>query len=176
MGTIKNAVYKLDNGTDFDEIHFKTKAAQVFCNDGKTVESQLAEKANQITLDTTNSNVAVLQKRSAIISSRVINTNGTQSFTLGFKPRIVRIHATLKNSPMYDSEGSYSGNGYATMYRYGNGTLVGNSDTLGVICLHSGTAYNKATCAFTDTGFNLVWEVFGSLPADTILMTIEALG
>lgn len=43
MGTIKNAVYKVDNGTDFDEIHFKTKAAQVFCNDGKTVESQLAE-------------------------------------------------------------------------------------------------------------------------------------
>lgn len=47
MGTIKNAVYKVDNGTDFDEIHFKTKAAQVFCNDGKTVESQLAEKANK---------------------------------------------------------------------------------------------------------------------------------
>ncbi|WP_346877555.1 MULTISPECIES: hypothetical protein [unclassified Clostridium] len=43
MGTIKNAIYKIDNGTDFDEIHFKTKAAQVFCNDGKTVESQLAE-------------------------------------------------------------------------------------------------------------------------------------
>lgn len=47
MGTIKNAVYKVDNGTDFDEIHFKTKAAQVFCNDGKTVESQLAEKMNK---------------------------------------------------------------------------------------------------------------------------------
>ncbi len=43
MGTIKNAVYKVDNGTDFDEIHFKTKASQVFCSDGKTVESQLAE-------------------------------------------------------------------------------------------------------------------------------------
>lgn len=46
MGTIKNAVYKVDNGTDFDEIHFKTKAAQVFCNDGKTVESQLADFMN----------------------------------------------------------------------------------------------------------------------------------
>jgi len=48
MGAIKNAVYKVDNGVDFDEIHFKTKAAQVFCNDGKTVESQLAEVTNFI--------------------------------------------------------------------------------------------------------------------------------
>lgn len=46
MGTIKNAVYKVDNGVDFDEIHFKTKASQVFCNDGKTVESQLADMMN----------------------------------------------------------------------------------------------------------------------------------
>ncbi len=35
---IKNAVYKVDNGTDFDEIHFKTKAAQVFKDDGKTLQ------------------------------------------------------------------------------------------------------------------------------------------
>lgn len=47
MGTVKNATYKVHNGTDFDEIHFKTKAAQVFCEDGKTVESQLAEKVNK---------------------------------------------------------------------------------------------------------------------------------
>lgn len=46
MGTVKNAIYKVDNGVDFDEIYFKTKAAQVFCNDGKTVESQLAEIVN----------------------------------------------------------------------------------------------------------------------------------
>lgn len=51
MGTIKNAVYKVDNGTDFDEIHFKTKASQVFCNDGKTVESQLAEIMNEANLN-----------------------------------------------------------------------------------------------------------------------------
>lgn len=50
MGTIKNAVYKVDNGVDFDEIHFKTIAAQVFCNDGKTVESQLAEIMNEANL------------------------------------------------------------------------------------------------------------------------------
>jgi len=47
MGTIKNAVYKVDNGTDFDEIHFKTKAEQVICSNGKTAEVKLAEKANK---------------------------------------------------------------------------------------------------------------------------------
>lgn len=47
MGTIKNAVYKVDNGTDFDEIHFKTKAEQVICSNGKTAEAQLAEKVNK---------------------------------------------------------------------------------------------------------------------------------
>ncbi len=167
MGTIKNAVYKVDNGTDFDEIHFKTKAAQVFCNDGKTVEVQLAE---------INTNVSSLQKKAIRISSRVINTAGLQSYDLGFRPKLVRIHATLKNNPTYDSDGSFSGTSYATLYRYGNGTLVGNSDMLGIIYLHSGTAYNKAVCGFTDTGFNLVWEVSGNLPTDTILMTIEALG
>ena len=29
MGTIKNATYKVDNGTDFDEIHFITKWANI---------------------------------------------------------------------------------------------------------------------------------------------------
>lgn len=46
MGTIKNAVYKVDNGTDFDEIHFKTKAEQVICSNGKTAEVQLADFMN----------------------------------------------------------------------------------------------------------------------------------
>lgn len=167
MGTIKNAVYKVDNGTDFDEIHFKTKAAQVFCNDGKTVESQLAE---------INTNVSSLQKKAIRISSRVINTVGLQSYDLGFRPKLVRIHATLKNNPKYDSDGSFNGTSYAAIYRYGNGTLVGNSNTIGIIMLHSGSTYNKAMCEFTDTGFNLNWEVGGALPDDTILMTIEALG
>ncbi|MEG0297690.1 MAG: hypothetical protein RR620_13300 [Clostridium sp.] len=40
---IKNAVYKVDNGSDFDEIHFKTNADQVISKDGKTVEKALDE-------------------------------------------------------------------------------------------------------------------------------------
>ena len=38
---IKNAIYKVDNGTDFDEIHFKTKAAQVFLTDGTNVQTAI---------------------------------------------------------------------------------------------------------------------------------------
>lgn len=45
---VKNAIYQVDNGSGFDEIHFKTKASQVVCNDGKTVEVSLAEKVNKL--------------------------------------------------------------------------------------------------------------------------------
>ena len=41
MGTIKNAIYKIDNGADFDEIHFKTNSDQVMCG-STTLTSQLA--------------------------------------------------------------------------------------------------------------------------------------
>lgn len=41
--TIKNAIYQVDNGSEFDEIHFKTNADQVFCKDGKTTEYHLSE-------------------------------------------------------------------------------------------------------------------------------------
>ncbi|MGN9161207.1 hypothetical protein [Clostridium sulfidigenes] len=43
MGVQKNASYKVHNGTDFDEINFKTIAAQVKTAGGSDVESQLAE-------------------------------------------------------------------------------------------------------------------------------------
>lgn len=43
MGVQKNASYKVHNGVDFDEINFKTIAAQVKTAGGSDVESQLAE-------------------------------------------------------------------------------------------------------------------------------------
>ena len=43
MGVVKNATYKVYNGTDFDELHFKTKAAQVICDNGKTIEASLKD-------------------------------------------------------------------------------------------------------------------------------------
>jgi len=39
VGTVKSAVYKLDNGTDFDEIYFRTIAAQVKMASGVDLES-----------------------------------------------------------------------------------------------------------------------------------------
>ena len=38
---IKNATYKVDNGTDFDEIMFKTTAGQVFLSDGTSVQTAI---------------------------------------------------------------------------------------------------------------------------------------
>ena len=38
---IKNAIYKVDNGSDFDEIHFKTNSNQVVFDDGETFQQKL---------------------------------------------------------------------------------------------------------------------------------------
>lgn len=47
MGVQKNATYKVHNGTDFDEINFKTTASQVKTNGGSDIETQLAERSNE---------------------------------------------------------------------------------------------------------------------------------
>ena len=38
---IKNAIYRVDNGSDFDEIHFKTNPNQVVFDDGETFQQKL---------------------------------------------------------------------------------------------------------------------------------------
>lgn len=97
MGTIKNAVYKVDNGTDFDEIHFKTKAAQVFCEDGKTVEEQLVEKVKYTDLTpivTTGT------------SSAYIATIPTNMVEVTIVPHINNLQgATLNGIAILDREG-----------------------------------------------------------------------
>lgn len=47
MGVEKNATYKVHNGTDFDEINFKTIASQVKTSDGSNVEISLSNKINK---------------------------------------------------------------------------------------------------------------------------------
>ena len=46
---VKNAIYQVDNGSGFDEIHFKTKAAQVMMANGKTAEVEIADILNKLT-------------------------------------------------------------------------------------------------------------------------------
>lgn len=46
MGTQKNAIYKVHNGTDFDEINFKTIAAQVKMSSGVDLESGFLNSKN----------------------------------------------------------------------------------------------------------------------------------
>ena len=41
MAEIKDAIYKVNNGTDFDTIHFETKASQVKMVDGSNVEQEV---------------------------------------------------------------------------------------------------------------------------------------
>ncbi|MCM0648625.1 hypothetical protein NBE98_09590 [Clostridium swellfunianum] len=48
MATTKNAVYQVDNGTDFDTIYFETKASLVKTNSSSDVETQLADILSQM--------------------------------------------------------------------------------------------------------------------------------
>lgn len=50
MGVQKNATYKVHNGTDFDEINFKTIGSQVKMNSGRDLEQEVATKADKATV------------------------------------------------------------------------------------------------------------------------------
>lgn len=54
MGVKKKATYKVDNGTDFDEIHFKTSAEQVYLADGTNLQKVVPSLCS-----TTKSNIAI---------------------------------------------------------------------------------------------------------------------
>lgn len=109
MGTIKNAVYKVDNGTDFDEIHFKTKAAQVFCNDGKTVESQLAEIVNGFANEKGNNGYTKLPNGIIIQWGEIVITvnKGTQATKILTLPTSFPNKAICGGAnPIYDNTAS----------------------------------------------------------------------
>ena len=81
MGVQKNATYKVHNGTDFDEINFKTIGSQVKMNNGRNLEEEAAIKANKDTV----SFVATLYDKNELAGSYtrlkfVVNKNITSVF------------------------------------------------------------------------------------------------
>lgn len=55
---IKKAIYQVDNGTDFDEIHFKTSAEQVLMPDGSDVKTSILNNINLANQALTKANEA----------------------------------------------------------------------------------------------------------------------
>ena len=45
---IKKAIYQVDNGTDFDEIHFKTSAEQVYLTSGANVNTAILSLQSEL--------------------------------------------------------------------------------------------------------------------------------
>ena len=45
---IKKAIYQVDNGTDFDEIHFKTSAEQVYLASGANVNTAILNLQSEL--------------------------------------------------------------------------------------------------------------------------------
>lgn len=63
---IKNAIYQVDNGADFDEIHFKTNAKQVYMSNGATVEDVVLNLNTQL-----SGNITRAKNLLASLSSKV---------------------------------------------------------------------------------------------------------
>ena len=55
---IKKAIYQVDNGTDFDEIHFKTSAEQVYLTSGANVNTAILNLQSEL-----GSNKTVLESK-----------------------------------------------------------------------------------------------------------------
>lgn len=75
---IKNGIYQVDNGVDFDEINFRTIAEQVICKDGKTVDASLAEIKNSQYAKICNKNdISIPDSISTRLSfnSKLLDTN-----------------------------------------------------------------------------------------------------
>lgn len=51
MGITRQAVYKVDNGTDYDTIYFETEASMVKTLNGNTVEEQLKSHGSQLSIN-----------------------------------------------------------------------------------------------------------------------------
>lgn len=105
-------------------------------------------------------------------------TNETQSITLGFRPKLVKIRAVanVTSNPYYDSDGASDGSTQSAIYKYGNTTDAPNATTSKIVYIHVGNAYNIAGITFTDTGFTLTWSSSGALPVFDIKMLITAIG
>ena len=51
---IKKAIYQVDNGTDFDEIHFKTSAEQVYLTSGANVNTAILNLQSEVSANKTS--------------------------------------------------------------------------------------------------------------------------
>lgn len=127
---IKNAIYQVDNGNGFDEIHFKTKAEQVYCKDGKTVEVSLGEKAGKEALE--NGSILVGESRVAFSLREVLTvlpaTSEINSFKLWLPDKEevnLCIFGYLNEDTTLAIREGFMVNNYSDYARFSNGVSLG---------------------------------------------------
>lgn len=100
MAVTKNATYKIDNGTDFDTIYFKTIAAQVLMERGGTLEELLAAFPEISTYSAGTDYFSIKFKNGIIVQgSRVESTltGGTAWFPMTFPNNCFMVVPTVES-------------------------------------------------------------------------------
>jgi phage minor structural protein len=115
-------------------------------------------------------------------ATHATNTTGSQTITMGFSPRRVRIKASLYNhvNLYYDSDGCWERDGPTVCCWFRYGSSGSNDVALGtsrIVMMHSGVAVTECVVVATATGITLSWDMQGTtIPTDNIMMAIRADG
>ena len=162
------------------KLHFKGKGSVLFDN------VKLEEKALSDWCMSEDDLIEIqsrIQNRKTLVIRRTANLTGTQEIGLGFRPKFVRIIASLAvtSGSTYDSEGTFTLEKDGTssqfvMFKYGSVSTAPNYYSNNIIVLHSGNTYNMASLtSITEVGFVLAWSASGVLPTGDIIFKVEAI-
>lgn len=118
---IKDAVYQVDNGSGFDEIHFRTKAKQVLMANGINLEEGFkCSKNNNGYTVLPNGMILQWGRKDAILT----NGNGiaegslplTFNWTLGIFANVFLIDGTTQYNSLFNCNGRFVNNSYFNVY------------------------------------------------------------
>lgn len=148
MGTQKNATYKVHNGTDFDEINFKTMASQVKMASGVDLESGFLNSKNDSGY-TKLPNGLIMQWGGAILSEMAPGsaTASTVTLPVTFTSKVFACNCTVwRNASL----------GGTSSVHIVNSTSV-------PVGLNSITVMVSDNAAKLDRGtsFQVFWEIIG---------------
>ncbi|GAB6169704.1 hypothetical protein JCM1393_21640 [Clostridium carnis] len=167
MGVQKNATYKVHNGTDFDEINFKTILEQVkfpdgtslldFFNKGGTISGNLDIGNNEI-----KGNGVMLIKR---FESGTVGVGSTQQESqIISKSRPTMLTLQGKDEIVGKADFSRGGSGNATWNKDANGVIVQR----GEISINSGQTIVNLPIRFTDNYQVVANDTSSSVNAVTV--------
>lgn len=151
---------------------------EIFVGNNVSVINTANITDKRVNVDLFGGQLAGLSHKIVVQATRATNLVSTQTITLGFQPKFVRVRALLgiagSANSNYDSDGSFDGVTQTSISKSGDATAASMLQPK-IIFLHSGLGGNYGVVAFTSTGITLTWTADGTaLPTGNIIMQIKA--